>query len=218
MHTGTLSQNDLTTLVPTNNPLPKGVLHYQLSDSDNFFYNRSANALVAPFTADIDVSIASIIDTDSVNVTTTIAASPTGVDIRFGRWVLNNSFGSETSNLPQPMQIEHFDGTAFVVTSNNNCVTYDASKVSLTNISLDPALSSVVGGTGNIIAGKTQALELEATGSGNQGQIGVSYDSYNWLKFDWDNNGLHDNNPNATATFGVYRGNDRIISWREVHN
>jgi MSHA biogenesis protein MshQ len=218
MHTGTLSQNDLTTLVPANNPLPKGVLHYQLSDSDNFFYNRSANALVAPFTADIDLSIASIIDTDAVNVTTTIAASPTGVDIRFGRWVLNNSFGSETSNLSQPMQIEHFDGTAFVVTSNNNCVTYDASKVSLTNISLDPTLSSVVGGTGNIIAGKTQALELEATGSGNQGQIGVSYDSYNWLKFDWDNNGLHDNNPNATATFGVYRGNDRIISWREVYN
>ena len=68
MNTGTLSQNDLTTLIPADNPLPRGVLHYQFSELDNFFYNRSANALVAPFNSDIDFSIATIIDSDNVNV------------------------------------------------------------------------------------------------------------------------------------------------------
>ncbi|MEY8198738.1 MAG: LamG domain-containing protein, partial [Colwellia sp.] len=217
MDMGTLSQNDLTTVVPADNPLAKGVLHYQLSDNDHFVYNRSANALVAPFTSDIDFSTAAITDTDGVNVITTVDASPTGVEIRFGRLLLENSFGPETSNFPQPMQIEHFDGASFVVSPNNDCVSYDASKISLTNISLDPALTSVLGGTGNFVAGKTRAIELKALEAGNQGQMGVSYGTHNWLKYDWDNDG-DDDDPSATATFGLYRGNDRIIYWREVYN
>ncbi|AEP28501.1 LamG domain-containing protein [Brumicola nitratireducens] len=215
MSQGILSQNDLTAL-PGVVALPKGVLHYQLSDADNFFYNRSANALVAPFTSDIDFSVAAITDADNVNVTTTVAASPTGVEIRFGRLVLGNSFGPETSNFPQPMQLEHFDGTGFIVSSDNNCSNYDASKISLTNISLNPALTSKLGGTGSFQLGKTQAIELRAPGAGNQGQIGVSYDAYDWLNYDWDNDGVYDDSPSAIATFGVYRGNDRIIHWREV--
>jgi MSHA biogenesis protein MshQ len=218
MNTGMLSQNDLTTVMPEDNPLARGTLHYQFSDDDNFFYNRSAKALVAPFTSDVDFSTASITDDDTVNVNTTVDASPTGIEIRFGRLVLNNSFGPETSNIPQPMQIEHFDGTDFIVSSNNDCVTYDSSKISLTNISLDPALTDLLGGTGSFVSGKTQAIELEATGAENQGQIGVSYDIYDWLKYDWSGNDIYDENPSAVATFGLYRGNDRIIYTREVFN
>lgn len=216
MNTGTLSQNDLTTSIPSDNPLAKGELHYQFSDDDHFFYNRSANAVVTPFTSDITFSIATIIDADNVNVTTTEVASPTGIEIRFGRLVLKNSFGPETSNLPQQMQIEHFDGTDFVVSSDNDCVGYDASKISLTNVSLDPAITDKLGGTGNFIEGKTQAIELEATGDGNRGSIGVSYDIYDWLKYDWSGNDIYDEDPSAVATFGLYRGNDRIIYTREI--
>lgn len=217
INTGTLSQNDLTVL-PNVVALDKGVLHYQLSDNDNFFYNRSANALVAPFTSDIDFTIASISDTDFVSANSTEVASPTGVEIRFGRVVLENSFGPETSNLPQPLQLEHFDGTTFTFSSDNNCVGYDASKISLTNISLDPALTNVLGGIGNFLIGKTQAIELESPGAGNQGQLGVSYDAFDWLKYDWDTDGNYDDNPSAIATFGLYRADDRFFHWREVLN
>ena len=216
MNTGTLSQNDLTTSIPSDNPLAKGELHYQFSDDDHFFYNRSANAVVTPFTSDITFSIATITDADSVNVTTTVDASPTGIEIRFGRLVLKNSFGPETSNLPQQMQIEHFDGTGFIVSSNNDCVSYDASKISLTNVSLDPALTDKLGGAGDFIEGKTQSIELEATGDGNRGNIGVSYDAYDWLKYDWSGNDIYNEDPSAVATFGLYRGNDRIIYTREI--
>jgi hypothetical protein len=217
MNTGTLSQTNLTAL-SSGVALPKGVLHYKLSDADHFFYNRSANALVAPFTSDIDFSIATIIDADNVAVTTTVEASPTGVEIRFGRLLLENSFGPETSNFPQQMQIEHFDGTNFVATSDENCASYDAGKISLTNISLNPALTSVLGGTGIFVNGKTQAIELQAPGSGNQGQIGVLYDAYDWFRYDWDDDGAYDDSPEAIATFGIYRGNDRTTHWREVFN
>ncbi|GAA5131715.1 hypothetical protein GCM10025767_04340 [Thalassotalea piscium] len=215
--TGTLSQNDLTVL-PNVVALPKGVLHYQLSDSDNFFYNRSANAKVAPFTSNLKISTAAFADPEGVSSIDIVDASPTGVEIRFGRLLLENSYGPETSTIPQPMQIEHFDGANFIVTDNNNCVNYDASKVLLSNISLNPTLTSALGGTGSFVNGKTKKIELDATGAGNQGQIGVEYDTFDWLKYDWNNSGLHNQNPSAVATFGLFRGNDRVIYWREVSN
>ena len=217
MSNGILSQTNLTAS-SSGAALPRGTLHYQLSDADHFFYNRSANALVAPFTSDIDFSIATIIDADNVSVTTTVDASPTGVEIRFGRLLLKNSFGPETSNFPQLMEIEHFDGNVFVATPDENCARYDAGRISLTNISLNPSHTSVLGGTGVFIYGQTQTIELQAPGAGNQGQIGVLYDAYDWFNYDWDNDGAYDDSPGAVATFGLYRGNDRTIHWREVFN
>ena len=112
---------------------------------------------------------------------------------------------------------EHFDGTTFITTTDNNCVTYNADKISLSNISLDPALTRAEG-QGVFMTGKARDIKLTAPGSGKQGEIGVLYDSYDWLKYDWDNDGEYDDNPTAVATFGVFRGNDRVISWREVIN
>jgi len=223
MTAGTLSQNDLTPL-PAIATLPKGVLHYQLSEDDNFFYNRSANTQVAPFSSDINFSTATIIDTDTVKATSTVDASPDGVQIRFGRLVLQNSFGPETSDLPQPMQIEHFTANGFIVSSDNNCLSYDSNKITLSNISLDPALTGALPepesleATGNFLAGKTRTIKLAAPGAPHQGQIRVTYEVYDWLKYDWNDDGdaIYDDNPSADASFGIFRGNDRIISLREV--
>ncbi|MFT6270792.1 MAG: MSHA biogenesis protein MshQ [Alphaproteobacteria bacterium] len=151
-----------------------------------------------------------------MSVTSTVDASPTGVEIRFGRQVLENSFGPETSNFTQPMQLEHFDGTVFTVTSDNNCTGYEASKISLTNISLDPTLTDVLGTTGSFDNGTTLAISFAAPGAGNQGEIGVLYTAYDWLRYDWDDNGVYDNSPTAIATFGLYRGDDRLFHWREI--
>lgn len=195
----------------------KGVVYYQFSNDDNFFYNRSANALVIPFESKINFSIATIEDADSVDfiqaggISAIEDALPTGVEIRFGRLVLENNFGPETSNLPLPMQIEHFvGGTSFVVSDDNNCTSYDADKITLTNFA--HTLPDKLGDPGNFINGKTQAIELKAPGAGNQGTIDVTYDAYDWLKYDWDNDGnydgIYDDNPSAIATFGIFRGND----------
>ena len=55
----------------------------------------------------------------------------------------------------------------------------------------------------------------------NTGQVEVIYDISDWLKYDWGYDdegvdGLYDDNPRAVATFGIYRGNDRIIYQREI--
>ena len=228
MNEGDLSQNNLT-LLPVVSTLPKGVLHYQLSNDDNFFYNRSANALVVPFTSDIDFSTATVKDSDDVDLiqssgtSTTEDASPAGVEIKFGRLLLKNSFGPETSNLPQQLQVEYFDGTGFVVNDDDNCTSYDTNNISLNatvnDNSLDPDDIEAVAGTGDFIGGKTQeiALKFKVLGDESHGEVGVSYDTYDWLKFDWKVDGVYIN-PSATATFGLFRGNDRIIYMREVFN
>ncbi|MCJ8351640.1 MAG: hypothetical protein MJK17_19345 [Moritella sp.] len=208
MKTGTLTQSS------------GGVLHYQFSNDDNFYYNRTANALVAPFTSDIDFSIDTIIDSDSVDLIpsdssllpTTVVAHPEGVQIRFGRLVLKNSVGPETSNLTQSLQVEHFDGDHFIVSSDNNCLSYDDE-----NIILDDSAPTVaLGGDGHFIAGETRAIQLQAPGV--KGDIGVEYEAYDWLKYDWNNDGAYNNNPTAVATFGFFRGNDRVIYRRRVYN
>ena len=205
-----------------------GVLNYSFNAEDNFTYEHNAHSLYEPFPAKIPFTTTRIEDGDSVMLYdgTDPAISATedvlseGIEIRFGRLVLENSFGPETSNLPQPMQIEYFDGTNFIVNSDEGCATYDASNISLNKITdgLDLADTDAIGGTGDFLTGETRTIELSAPGAGNTGEVGVVYSTFEWLKFDWENTGSYDQNPSAIATFGLYRGNDRIISWREVNN
>ena len=201
-----------------------GILHYRLSGQDRFFYNRSGNALVKLFPAKINFSVNSITDNDSIAIAPTANAKQDvvadGVNIMFGRLLLENSYGPETSNLVQPMQLQHFNGKKFINSATNDCVSYDKAnmKVSKTEnkTSLEP--TSIIGGKGDFVSGNTHALSLKAPGAGKQGELKVTYNSEDWLKYDWDNGGSHDDYPSAIATFGVFRGNDRIISWREVFN
>ena len=203
-----------------------GVVRYTFNEEDNFTYEHNAHSLYEPFPAKIPFTTTRVEDDDLVMlydgidpaISATERVISEGVEIRFGRLVLENSFGPETSSLPQPMQIEHFDGTGYIVSENNNCVSYDASNITLSNISLNPLLTSATGDPGDFVDGKTRAIELTAPGTGNTGEIDVLYSTFDWLKFDWDNTGSYDQNPTAVATFGLYRANDRIISWREINN
>lgn len=219
----------------------EGVLTYQLSEKDHFVYTRNASSEVSPFKAEFELPFNIFKDSDGVTfkastsvidyfetpkfykreATSSTSAFNNTVEIRFGRLQLKNSFGPETSNLPQPMQLEHFDGTTFTATSDNNCASYD-----IANVSFDPAPPPNVlistntkvladPSTGEFSTGSTNAIMLKAPGAEKQGAFIVTYDIFDWLKYDWDNNGIYIN-PSATATFGIYRGNDRIIYSREV--
>jgi MSHA biogenesis protein MshQ len=217
INAGVLSQNNLTVTSGTV-ALPRGTVHYQLSSSDHFFYNRSLNAMVDPFTSDINFAITGISDADGINATSLVDAAPTGVEIRFGRMVVQNSFGPETANFPQTLLLEHFTSNGFVKSNDNSFVGVDPSDVVLSNISLDPDLSAVLGSASDFTNGQSQVIVLQATGAGNQGQILVTYDAIDWLEYDWDADGALDDDPSGIATFGIYRGNDRTIHWREVFN
>jgi MSHA biogenesis protein MshQ len=109
-----------------------------------------------------------------------------------------------------------------VVNEQDSCTKYDASNITLTSGTLNKSLTGVNAVTGQLDECETRAMILTAPGAGNQGTINIEYGTYSWLKYGWNWNGvdakLFDENPTATATFGVFRGNDRIIYQREVFN
>lgn len=62
-------------------------------------------------------------------------------------------------------------------------------------------------------------LYLKAPGAAKTGDIGIKLLSTPlWLQIDRDGDGNPDGDPTGTASFGLYRGDDRIIYWREVFN
>lgn len=188
--------------------------------SDSFEYDRDSNALVGPFLTDLTISIDRVEDGDSVVANpASYVISPTAIQQRYGRWALDNAYGPEITPLTIPQRIEFWDGDSFEVNTLDNCTTYDASNMTLAP-SLSNGGSTSASGTGMLSDGEVpiaSAISLSAPGANSTGTVDLTYQSDTWLRFDWDNNASTvDEDPSATATFGQYRGNDRIIYWREI--
>jgi len=209
-----------------------GELKYAFNELDSFTYSKDANSEIGLFTADYDVLINSIQDSDGVNASTSLAAktpesntvSPDGVNLRFGRWLLENTFGPETSGLPVPMVLQYWDGSNFLTNSlDHTCTAFNATNLTIDNTNINPGTTSA-SGSGTFANGATKDVILSAPGTPNQGGVPVIYviPSMPWLLYDWDWDGVtakeFNENPNAVATFGLFRGNDRIIYQREVNN
>jgi uncharacterized repeat protein (TIGR01451 family) len=176
------------------------------------------------------------VDTDNVSSATGTEGT---TSIRSGRLVLQNAYGPETAQITMPLRTEYYDTISLVTkfftnTLDNNC----------TNVYLDPALNldpdlQLKTGTGWVAGNSTMsigssgstkatiahtpfvngeaALSFSAPGAGNIGFVDVQIINMpSWLQFDWDNNGSLDPSLNARVNFGIYRGNDRIINWREI--
>ena len=115
---------------------------------------------------------------------------------------------------------QFFNGVEFQRNTADNCTTFSSVDTSLSNFtdnlqSGETSVTSPVVGT-LFSGGSTpaaSALTLSAPGAGNTGTVDLTFDTDDWLKFDWLGGG--DENPEATATFGGFRGHDRIIYWQE---
>lgn len=183
---------------------------------DSFSYLKDADSRVAPFVSDLPIAVDGILEAlDSVSgAGLPVATTPTGVEIRYGRLSLENAYGPETGPLIMPMQAEYFNGARYVVNDAESCWSYDTGA----DATLTPTgLTSVDGAAGTLTGGLPQAekeLKLSAPGTGNTGEVLVEYTVPAWLQDDVDGDGALDN-PSGIATFGVYRGHDRIIYWQE---
>ncbi len=205
-------------------PLAAGILHYELAGSDNFFYPRNENSEVIAQDNDINFLIDQVnfVDSDGIGIKSpNNIMNTTGINLRFGRALIENSFGPETANFPQKLSTEYLNASGrYVINEQDSCTPYDASNIILNSGTLDKNLTSVNTVTGQLEEGETRAITLTAPGAGNQGTINIEYDIYSWLKYDWNWNGVDtktfSENPTATAAFGLFRGNDRIIYQGEV--
>ena len=80
-----------------------------------------------------------------------------------------------------------------------------------------PPNTSVSANSGTLSGGRPEPaalLVLAAPGEGNTGSVQVEYPVPLYWQYDFDDDGVEEN-PKSTATFGVYRGHDRVIYWQE---
>ena len=212
------NHNDTSLLPPFDAKVP--FVTEQITDTDNISLLTEATT--------------NIVDESAIEKFTT-----GGVNIRFARMVLDNAYGSENAKLRVPMSIQVYDGTNFNEHQDESCLApqignkvagakysgnmnlwdyrlldigNDAIQVSHTEASI----------SGLFINGRQNQLLYSAPAQ--QGALEWEYEVPSWLKFKWndidtDSDGnFYDDNPSALLSFGMYRGNDRIISWREVVN
>ncbi len=155
------------------------------------------------------------------------------LNLRFGRLRLDDAFGPETHPLKVNFATEYWSGKYFSVNSDDSCtlvprsaITYPAGAIS-TDANRTVALTggSTTGTYGPGFSATHVAFSAGSAGqqftspNGGTGKfvVGVNLTSLEWLGFDWNQDGNYSDVslPNATFEFGSYRGNDRIIYWRE---
>ena len=78
---------------------------------------------------------------------------------------------------------------------------------------------------GELLGGKSVGSQLRFAAPNVGGQLVLKLDPSNdptgwsdYLNYDWNADGVIDDDdfPEATITFGLFRGNDKIIHWREL--
>jgi MSHA biogenesis protein MshQ len=161
-----------------------------------------------------------------------------GTEVRYGRLSLESTYGPETEPLNVPIKAEYFSNNQWLLnTDDSNCtsiaLTETAGQIILTAIDgYDLDLVGKVKSVGGLILGvpvgdqfKLKAPDPSQLGPGTQGQLALSLDPTaigvewpNHLNYDWNADGVIDDDdfPEATVTFGLFRGNDKIIHWREM--
>ncbi len=202
--------------VSSLHPNDDGTLTFTLG-ADQFTYTREANALVTPFTTDVQLSVTAITDSDGIAATgLPTVFLPTGTEIRYGQMQLQNAYGSETLPLTISVLTEYYDGSSFILNSLDSCTNYDFNNLALSNYQGNLiAGNTTASGSGTLLSGIGNNLGLSAPGVGHDGSVDLTLDlsqatgaNMEWLQ-------VGGNNPIAKATFGIFKGNPRLIYMRE---
>jgi len=221
-----------------------GTLTFSTGGANLAFDRVAIGAPVAPFDSEISLAI-NVLDTDGVAFGTNPArfgqatagngiAFPGGKEMRWGRLNIRNASGSELSALNVPMITQYFlnNTSGFVANLADGC-----SAIALTGVSLTSAVETVTADNAVRVKGAVTTLAtiannplvagdagflFSAPGAGGDGYVDITplLDPLNlnmsWLRFDWDGDGIHDNDPTGRANFGIYSGSPRQIYWRRL--
>lgn len=179
---------------------------------------------------------------DCTTPTNTCTAKQLGSPLRayFGRMHLKDAFGPETADIPMFWQNEYYNGSIFILNSADSCTELPVASITFADTSAaDDALNSIAVTKGGITsnfqffdivdnAGSDEIIFSNGFAGSVYGApspastvsyvLGVDFGGLEYLSGDWDENGLYGNedHPNITVNFLHYRGNDRVIYWREL--
>lgn len=170
------------------------------------------------------------VDPDGVTTATATAVSAGSTPLRYGRLQITNAYGSELLDLPIPVSVQYYTGTAWTQNASDSCTVIVPSSVML------------LGWTGNLSACETYfspssaqtlasgraTLVLRRSGAGNDGSVALALNigaaaSGNTCVSASSSAATAGNlpqfgatNPSGKATFGVYKAGP-VIDRRELY-
>jgi len=178
--------------------------------NDSYTYLHEANSQVNPFNNAVDLTFTRVRDSDNINASTLpYTLKPTAETIRFGRIALDSAHGSELAPLTVGLRTEFFSGSGWLPNTSDQCT-------SLSLINQIRLMTNAI--LANPIIGGSGSLTLTAPGQDNQGYIDIRTNistTHPWLLGDYDNSGIYNDEAQSRASFGLFRGDDKIIFRRE---
>lgn len=153
------------------------------------------------------------------------------MSLYWGKLVIQDVYGPETQPLEQPIYVEHYTSNGFVRTIEDSCTALPAITgftlqsdpnnngytVLTTGVAVPPQVLAEHSAA-NLNSGQ-RAIRFSAPGAGALGVIDSVLDlnAHNllWLAEDKDGDNNFDQTTQGRAQFGLYRGSDRVIWWRE---
>ncbi|WJG09715.1 DUF6701 domain-containing protein [Aliiglaciecola sp. LCG003] len=182
----------------------------------------------SPDDCDTQNTLAGLDDTNNVFAINNIAGSK----YRWGRLKIDNGFGPENRNLLLPVSVEYFNGSSFVRNLDDSCTIQSLEPNDFNLFDKNGAATgsiAVLTSSFGMTSGKTlgfEGIKVTNVDSSLMGEYRIellprndntiTWDDY--LQFDWNGPDAGVGNPGALITFGQYRGNDKVIHWREVTN
>nr|WP_275659832.1 DUF6701 domain-containing protein [Vibrio natriegens] len=139
-------------------------------------------------------------------------------DIRFGRADLDDVGGRQGDTLHVPLRVEYWNGSRFVVNSNDsqtdiNGIKWDQVHIWPTGEGAAPK-DVTLGSGGEVSSGSSRSITAKQAESYRQQTrvwLDLEANDLPWLKYNWDKDLAGEENPSSVVTFGIHRGNDRVI-------
>ncbi len=208
------------------------------TSADAFMYQKGLEE--AAFNADVDATFqaAGFQDTDHTAMNPVCYDSTNdgtcngftyvmiqGTELRWGRMVLSNGFGSELLPVEIPIRAEYFTTGGFIINTADTCTTYDSANISFSNENgVTNGANLVASDSGTLVNGvDNDANPLLISNSLTEvGSVDVTLNisAQDWLRYDWDDadmmgDGPYDDDPSSRVTWGIFSGPDEIIYIRE---
>lgn len=219
-----------------------------------FAFTRSAP--LAPFNAEIALAL-NVIDGDgiafagnparfgSATAGNGIAFTASAKQARFGRLRIGNALGTPVLSLPVPVRTEYWNGSGFVVNTQDSCTRLTSTDLALGNWSgalaaaTCPTAGAPTGAGGVVFTAGIATFRLAAPGAGRSGSVDLTANlgtaaagstcaspgaaasaattaASPWLQGNWAGAG-YVANPAGRASFGRYTSTPDLIYRRESY-
>ncbi len=201
---------------------------YTFSANNQFTFGKT-NTPVTPFETSLVVS--TLADSDDVKATSSLpltfnpmAPDASAFKVYSGRLTLESVNGAENNGLALPFYMQYWNGSAYAINSTDNCTSLTSNALQMNNLTSWTGIPLRVASATNGVATTTASLSPAKVSSGAgaisftapnaSGWVDIAASSSlpDWMKDFTLPSGLSP----ARASFGYYRGNDRLIYRREV--